>query len=80
MHVLGAFDRVTTEREAQLVFTTLVETLRSTKAQTVKSTLKETYARTSSKTVKSTKPTNKNILDEGFVLKNRWQEMAGIKK
>lgn len=80
MHVLEAFDRVTTDREAKLVFTTLVETLRSTKAQTVKSTLKETYARTSSKTVKSTKPTNKNILDEGFVLKNRWQEMAGIKK
>ena len=76
LKVVENFDRATNLREVKLVFATLAESFGHGPASTVKQIKERKGA--ASKPVASTKPKSKEVIGEGFELKERFQKLARI--
>ena len=76
LKVVENFDRATNLREVKLVFATLAESFGQGPASTVKQIKERKGA--ASKPVASTKPQSKEVIEEGFELKERFKKLARI--
>ena len=74
LKVVENFDRARNLREVKLVFATLAESFGGKRGTTP---IKERKG-AASKPVASTKPKSKEVIEEGFALKERFQKLARI--